>query len=105
MVDMITYVAQEQSIQNHQKNLNEVSKTIAELDTKLRNSKDIKESQDIANALASESLKIQMIQTSIEADNKIFELKRREKEEQLEQMHSQRINNFEYVPIPIQKGQ
>ena len=46
-----------------------------------------------------------MIQTSIEADNKIFELKRREKEEQLEQMHSQRINNFEYVPIPIQKGQ
>ena len=105
MVDMITYVAQEQSIQNHQKNLNEVSKTIAELDTKLRNSKDIKESQDIANALASESLKIQMIQASIEADNKIFELKRREKEEQLEQMHSQRINNFEYVPIPIQKGQ
>lgn len=105
MVDMITYVAQEQSIQNHQKNLNEVSKTIAELDTKLRNSKDIKESQDIANALASESLKIQMIQASIEADNKIFELKRREKEEQLEQMLSQRINNFEYVPIPIQKGQ
>lgn len=76
MVDMVTYVAQE-----HQTTLSKINETIAELDIKLRNSKDIKESQDIANTLASEGLKIQMIQASIEADNKIYEAKRREKEE------------------------
>lgn len=52
MMDMVTYVAQEQSIQEHQTTLSKINETIAELDIKLRNSKDIKESQDIANALA-----------------------------------------------------
>lgn len=97
MVDMLTYVAEEQSIQDHQTNLSQINDTITQLDTKLRNSKDIKESQDIANALASEGLKIQMIQASIEADNRLYETKRRQKEEQYRQMFFKRLENKKSV--------
>lgn len=96
MVDMLTYVAEEQSIQDHQANLSQINDTITQLDTKLRNSKDIKESQDIANALASEGLKIQMIQASIEADNKLYDAKRREKEEQEEQLFFKGLESREF---------
>lgn len=99
MIDMVTYVAQEQSIQEHQTTLSKINETIAELDIKLRNSKDIKESQDIANALASEGLKIQMIQASIEADNKIYEAKRREREERARQLFFQENENKNYTSM------
>lgn len=98
-VDMVTYAAQEQSIKTHQASLNKISENIAELDKKLKNSKDIKESQDIANALASEQLKIQMIQASIDSDHKLYELKRRQKAEQARQLQAKKLDSREYVPI------
>ncbi|NDJ28073.1 type IV secretion system protein [Campylobacter sp. MIT 12-8780] len=99
MVDMLTYVAQEQNLDQSQKQLNTINQNLADLDQKLRKTQDIKEAQDIANAIASEGLKIQMIQSNINLQNAQYEKQRAIREEQAQQLFSKRASNTSYDTI------
>ena len=82
MIDMLTYAKQEQDINEAQEQFSQISRNLNDLETRLRQSKDIKESQDIANAISAEGTKIQLIYSNIQFQNTQYERQRRIKEEQ-----------------------
>lgn len=96
LVDFTITAFESKSLDDTIGDLEEVNKAIADLDQKLRNSKDIKESQDIHNAISSEALKLQMIQTKIDIENKQYEKQKAINEERKKQLVSQRVNNLNY---------
>lgn len=89
LTDMLTTVAEIQNTQEQVKSLSNVGKVIQEIETKMKQSKDIKESQDLANALNTQVAKIQLIQTNLQNEHYRYEAERRAREEQANQLFRQ----------------
>lgn len=96
LVDFTITAFESQSIDETMGDLEKLNQSIAELDQKLRNSDDIKESQDIHNAIASEALKLQMMQTKLDIENRQYEKQKALNEERKKQLFSKSVNNFNY---------
>ena len=96
MLDLITYAAEEENLKGTAKGLDTISETINDLGKKLQQAKDIKEAQDIANAIASEGVKVQVIQAQMDMQYKAAATKRMIKEEQAKQLQIKRVKNTNY---------
>lgn len=86
LVDFTLTAFEEKSLDEAMGQLDLLNQSIADLDQKLRNSSDIKESQDIHNAISSEALKLQMIQTKLDIEAKQYEKQRQINEERKKQL-------------------
>lgn len=89
LTDMLTAAAEIQSTEEKSEQLSNISKVIQEIDEKIKKSKDIKESQDLANVLNMQVVKIQLIQTNLQNDHYRYESERRAREEQAKQIFEQ----------------
>lgn len=86
LTDMLTAAAEIQNTQKQTESISNIGKVIQEIETKMKQSKDIKESQDLANALNAQVAKIQLIQTNLQNEHYRYEAERRAREEQARQI-------------------
>ncbi|EPO7271049.1 type IV secretion system protein [Campylobacter upsaliensis] len=99
---MLTTAAEIQSTQEKSKQLNGIAKVIQEIDAKMKQSKDIKESQDLANALSVQTAKLQVINANLQNEHYRYEAERRAKEEQINQMISKGMQE-DFIPQGFKK--
>ncbi|WP_270985563.1 type IV secretion system protein [Campylobacter helveticus] len=92
---MLTTAAEIQSTQEKSKQLNGIAKVIQEIDAKMKQSKDIKESQDLANALSVQTAKLQVINANLQNEHYRYEAERRAREEQVRQIFTENLKNYE----------
>lgn len=92
--EMLTTAAEIQSTQEKSKQLNGIAKSIQEIDTKMKKSKDIKESQDLANALSVQTAKLQVINANLQNEHYRYEAERRAKEEQAKQLFRKGMEDY-----------
>ena len=95
LTEMLTAAAEIQSTEEKSEQLSNISKVIQEIDEKIKKSKDIKESQDLANALNLQVAKVQLIQTSLQNEHYRYEAERRARSDQAMQKFSESLNNYE----------
>lgn len=86
LTEMLTAAAEIQSTEQKTKELNDINKVIQEIETKMKSSQDIKESQDLANALNAQVAKVQLIQVNLQNEHYRYEAERRAREEQARQI-------------------
>jgi len=94
LTEMLTAAAEIQSTEEKSEQLSNISKVIQEIDEKIKKSKDIKESQDLANALNLQVAKVQLIQTSLQNEHYRYEAERRARKDQARQKVEQDLNNW-----------
>lgn len=94
LMEMLTAAAEIQSTEEKSEQLSNISKVIQEIDEKIKKSKDIKESQDLANALNLQVAKVQLIQTSLQNEHYRYEAERRARKDQARQKVEQDLNNY-----------
>lgn len=100
LVDFTITAFEEKSLDESIGQLDQINKSIADLDQKLRNSTDIKESQDIHNAISSEALKLQMIQAKLDIEAKQYEKQRIINEERKKQLLAKTMRtNFDVAKL------
>ncbi|OCR84563.1 type IV secretion system protein, partial [Campylobacter fetus] len=81
-MDLITYAAQIETYNQTSKQMDGISKNLEKLQKKLMQSKDIKESTDIGNAINLEVAKLQIVKGQMDLANANYETQRRIKEDQ-----------------------
>ncbi|ECP6302853.1 type IV secretion system protein [Campylobacter jejuni] len=91
-INLITYAAQVETYNQASKQMDTISETLKKLQDKLVNSKDIKESTDVGNAIQLEVAKIQMVKNQIDLANASYENQRRIKQEQDMQEYSKSLD-------------
>ena len=94
LMEMLTAAAEIQSTEEKSEQLSNISKGIQGTDEKIKKSKDIKESQDLANALNLQVAKVQLIQTSLQNEHYRYEAERRARKDQARQKVEQDLNNW-----------
>lgn len=75
-VDLITYAAQVETYNQVSIQMDTISETLKKLQDKLANTKDIKESADVGNAIQLEVAKIQMVKNQLDLANASYENQR-----------------------------
>ena len=98
-MNLITYAAQVETYNQASKQMDTISQTLEKLQDKLVNSKDIKESTDVGNAIQLEVAKIQMVKNQVDLANASYENQRKIKEDMAMQEYSK---SFE-TPLPSAK--
>ncbi|EFU2361236.1 type IV secretion system protein, partial [Campylobacter jejuni] len=76
------------------KQMDTISQTLQKLQDKLVNSKDIKESTDVGNAIQLEVAKIQMVKNQVDLANSSYENQRKIQENMAIQEYSKSLQNF-----------
>ncbi|EAI3152710.1 type IV secretion system protein, partial [Campylobacter coli] len=94
-MNLITYAAQVETYNQASKQMDTISQTLQKLQDKLVNSKDIKESTDVGNAIQLEVAKIQMVKNQVDLANSSYENQRRIQEDMAIQEYSK---SFDYKP-------
>ncbi|HEH3967753.1 type IV secretion system protein [Campylobacter jejuni] len=97
-INLITYAAQVETYNQASKQMDTISETLKKLQDKLVNSKDIKESTDVGNAIQLEVAKIQMVKNQIDLANASYENQRRIKQEQDMQEYSKSFDKERLDP-------
>lgn len=98
-MDLITYAAQVETYNQASKQMDIISQTLKKLQDKLVNTKDIKESTDIGNAIQLEVAKIQMVKNQVDLANASYENQRNIKKNQAMQEYSRSSENFKNTTI------
>ncbi|ALW49327.1 type IV secretion system protein [Campylobacter jejuni] len=93
-INLITYAAQVETYNQASKQMDTISETLKKLQDKLVNSKDIKESTDVGNAIQLEVAKIQMVKNQIDLANASYENQRKIKEDMAIQEYSKSSQNL-----------
>ncbi|EAK6651447.1 type IV secretion system protein [Campylobacter coli] len=93
-MNLITYAAQVETYNQASKQMDTISQTLQKLQDKLANSKDIKESTDVGNAIQLEVAKIQMVKNQVDLANSSYENQRRIQEDMAIQEYSKSLQNF-----------
>ncbi len=88
-MDMITYAAQVEHYNQASIQVNTVAKSLEKLHQKLIESKDIKETNDINNAINVEKTKLEIIKTNLEISNMHYENQRRIRQDQAAQLFAE----------------
>ena len=94
-MNLITYAAQVETYNQASKQMDTITETILKLQEKLTQSKDIKESTDVGNAIQLEVAKIQMVKNQVDLANSSYENQRRIQQDMAIQEYSK---SFEYKP-------
>ncbi|WP_317728206.1 type IV secretion system protein [Campylobacter lari] len=92
-IDMITYAAQVEHYNQASIQVNTVAKSLEKLHQRLIESKDIKETNDINNAINVEKTKLEIIKTNLEISNMHYENQRRIKQDQAAQLFAESMGN------------
>ena len=87
-VNLITYAAQVETYNNAAKQMDTITKTLLQLQERLANSQDIKESTDINNAIQLQATHLQIVKSQVDLANASYENQRRIKEEQAKQEYA-----------------
>lgn len=87
-VNLITYAAQVETYNNAAKQMDTITKTLLQLQERLANSQDIKESSDINNAIQLQTAQLQVVKNQVDLANASYENQRRIKEEQAKQEYA-----------------
>ncbi|HEB7549083.1 type IV secretion system protein [Campylobacter coli] len=95
-MNLITYAAQVETYNQASKQMDTISQTLQKLQDKLVNSKDIKESTDVGNAIQLEVAKIQMVKNQVDLANSSYENQRRIQEDMAIQEYSK---SFKKEPL------
>ncbi|EAJ1255037.1 type IV secretion system protein [Campylobacter lari] len=90
-MNLITYAAQVETYNQASKQMDTISETLKKLQDKLVNSKDIKESTDVGNAIQLEVAKIQMVKNQLDLANSSYENQRRIQQEKAMQEYSKSL--------------
>ncbi|EPW1176359.1 type IV secretion system protein [Campylobacter jejuni] len=98
-INLITYAAQVETYNQASKQMDTISQTLKKLQDKLINSKDIKESTDVGNAIQLEVAKIQMVKGQVELANASYENQRNIKIDQAIQEYSKSSKDFQDTKI------
>ncbi|EAH5216488.1 type IV secretion system protein, partial [Campylobacter jejuni] len=93
-MNLITYAAQVETYNQASKQMDTISQTLQKLQDKLVNSKDIKESTDVGNAIQLEVAKIQMVKNQVDLANSSYENQRKIQENMAIQEYSKSLQNF-----------
>nr|WP_250535036.1 type IV secretion system protein [Campylobacter jejuni] len=93
-MNLITYAAQVETYNQASKQMDTISQTLQKLQDKLVNSKDIKESTDVGNAIQLEVAKIQMVKNQVDLANASYENQRKIKEDMAMQEYSKSFQNL-----------
>ena len=89
LIDAITAAAEIHNANNKATQLNSIGKNLQDLEGKIRRSKDIKESQDLANAINLEIAKAQMTLAGLQTEHYRFEAEKKAQEERGQQLLEQ----------------
>ncbi|TKX28900.1 type IV secretion system protein [Campylobacter estrildidarum] len=98
-INLITYAAQVETYNQASKQMDTISQTLKKLQDKLINSKDIKESTDVGNAIQLEVAKIQMVKGQVELANASYENQRNIKIDQAMQEYSKSSKELQNTKI------
>lgn len=90
----LTTAAEIQSTQEKAKQLSGIAKAIQEIEVKMKKSKDIKESQDLANALSVQTAKVGVINANLQNEHYRYEAEKRAKEEQAKQLLKKGMQDY-----------
>ncbi|EHK4961106.1 type IV secretion system protein [Campylobacter upsaliensis] len=90
-MDLITYAAQVETYNQASKQMDTISQTLKKLQERLVNSKDIKESTDVGNAIQLEVAKIQMVKNQVDLANASYENQRNIKRDLAMQEYSKSL--------------
>ena len=93
MADFARYALQHNQAEKQNKNYKTMNQAIHDLDKKMRQSKDLKESIDINNAFASEAIRLQLQQAQLDNAAKMAEADAKLKAEQAKQYIYKHIND------------
>ncbi|RAX59339.1 type IV secretion system protein [Helicobacter monodelphidis] len=91
-VDLITYAAQVETYNQASVQMDTISETLQKLQDKLVNTKDIKESADIGNAIQLEVAKVQMVKNQLDLANASYENQRNIQKDIAKQKYSKSFN-------------
>ncbi|OCS15118.1 type IV secretion system protein [Campylobacter fetus subsp. venerealis] len=106
-LDLITYAAQIEQYNQTSNQMSDISKNLQKLQTKLQQSKDIKESTDIGNAINLEVAKLQVVKGQMDLANANYETQRRIKEDQAIQDYAESFKkgaNYSEVMKEVKKN-
>ncbi|EAI8090595.1 type IV secretion system protein, partial [Campylobacter coli] len=102
-MNLITYAAQVETYNQASKQMDTISQTLQKLQDKLVNSKDIKESTDVGNAIQLEVAKIQMVKNQVDLANSSYENQRRIQKDMAIQEYSKSFKKEPLDPLEFFK--
>ncbi|EAK0980344.1 type IV secretion system protein [Campylobacter lari] len=102
-MDMITYAAQVEHYNQASIQVNTVAKSLEKLHQRLIESKDIKETNDINNAINVEKTKLEIIKTNLEISNMHYENQRRIRQDQAAQLFAESMGKEPLSDVELAK--